>query len=76
MFQTTIDLENQTKKTAKRIVKVSLKDGDQIIKEYTKEIKLKKFSTQSISFSDTIPNVKAWSAEIPTLYEMEISFSE
>ena len=67
IFTFEVEMQNNNNQHGDLNFEAKLTDGDKVIKTYNKEIGL---SGKKIifSFSDTIPDVKKWTAETPNLY--------
>ncbi|ANW95444.1 hypothetical protein AXE80_03745 [Wenyingzhuangia fucanilytica] len=75
VFKANLEVENNTNKTAKRIVEIKLMDGAKEKYSEAKTLILKK-GENKIDFSKTLKNVKTWNAEHPNLYTLLIDFKD
>jgi len=79
-LNTTILLKNGHKKQRKKLkIEVRLLDienGYKTVYQQSKKIKLAANKAQSFSFGGIIPNVKAWTAETPNLYQLVLKLTD
>jgi beta-galactosidase len=66
-FSLAVDLKKYKDAAAPLSISTRIMDGAQVIFEDTKQA-----SGKNVSFTTTVQNVKAWSAEFPNLYRLEI----
>ncbi len=71
IFSLTVELENSTKAVVPLTVEAHINDGNQKIRSFSQDTEAAQGAT-FINFSDTIPGIYKWSAEIPNLYELLI----
>ncbi|WP_416444775.1 glycoside hydrolase family 2 TIM barrel-domain containing protein [Leeuwenhoekiella sp. A16] len=69
-------LENKSGKKGDYVINFKVWDGNKAIYESDKNLSFKNALLDSVSFSSTIKNIKAWSAEHPNLYTATISLME
>ncbi|WP_410084548.1 glycoside hydrolase family 2 TIM barrel-domain containing protein, partial [Barnesiella intestinihominis] len=74
-----LDVKVQNDEVKARSISVSYRlidHAEQTVAHGEKAIKLDKNSSQSVSFAETINDVKAWTAETPNLYTLLISTAD
>ena len=74
-----LDVKVQNNEVKARSISVSYRlidHAEQTVAHGEKTIKLDKNSSQSVSFAETINDVKAWTAETPNLYTLLISTAD
>ena len=74
-----LDVKVQNDEVKARSISVSYRlidHAEQTVAHGEKAIKLDKNSSQSVSFAETINDVKAWTAETPNLYTLLISIAD
>ena len=74
-----LDVKVQNDEVKARSISVSYRlidHAEQTVAHGEKTIKLDKNSSQSVSFAETINDVKAWTAETPNLYTLLISTAD
>ena len=71
IFNLNVEVINLGEKASSAVLEVTLNENGNAVKSFTKEISAGK---SSVLFDAIIPNVHLWSAEIPNLYELLISF--
>ena len=74
-FSVQIELSNSAEEAVPLIVEALLNDGDHTISSFSQNVEAVKGSTH-VSYSDSVPGVKKWSAEIPNLYELLITLKK
>ncbi|WP_372756109.1 glycoside hydrolase family 2 TIM barrel-domain containing protein [Mariniflexile sp.] len=72
IFKVDLKLDNNSRNSVEKEVKIQLLDGDKVIYSNAKKVQLDKGRTL-VSFDKNIPNVKTWNAETPNLYTLLIS---
>ncbi|MFD2725177.1 glycoside hydrolase family 2 TIM barrel-domain containing protein [Hyunsoonleella rubra] len=75
-FSLNIDIENRSNSDEDRFVHVELLDDQTAIFSEEKKLSIASNSQQSLSFTTSIPNVKAWTAETPNLYTLLIAIKD
>jgi len=76
IFKDTAFIQNNSDKTAKRLLTVELMDGDQSIYKTEELLQISAESQVAFSTDKIINNVKQWSAEHPNLYQLVISMKD
>ena len=74
-FKLNVELENLEESTGKLTLQAELRDGNQAIKTFEKEIELAK-GNETLSFEANFPDVKKWSAEKPNLYLLLLTLKD
>lgn len=72
LFSCKVVIINSSDKKAKRKLNVSVRDKNNEILVFDKDLKIKGYDSISIDFKSVINNVKQWSAEIPNCYQLNI----
>ncbi|MDO6737784.1 glycoside hydrolase family 2 TIM barrel-domain containing protein [Wenyingzhuangia sp. 2_MG-2023] len=75
VFKATLQVDNNTRKNAKRIVELKLMDGAKEVFATSKSLKLAT-GENNIDFSQVVKSVKTWNAEHPNLYTLLIDFKD
>ena len=75
LLKTAIKVDNNTNKTATRMVTIKLLDGAKEVYSDTKTLKLNK-GRNNVDFNTQLKNVKTWNAEHPNLYTLLIDFKD
>ena len=75
-FSLNIDFESTSNLAENRRIHVDLFDGETSIFSEEKTLRIDSYNQQSLEFSVSIPNVKAWSAETPNLYTLLIAVKD
>ncbi len=70
VFHANIAVVNLGENTKSAELDAELYDGNKLVKKFTKKLPIGK---TSVLFDAQLPNVKQWSAEIPSLYELVIT---
>lgn len=71
IFHCGIEVVNNSGSKTKKLLRLEILDGDQLIYEHEKQIE--NSDSLTYHFAQTLPDIKAWSAEIPFLYHLKIS---
>ena len=74
VFEVTMEFGNTSSSTKDIQVSTKLMDGDTEILSFNKETKINRGHNQNLTFEGVIENVKPWSAEVPNLYTLVISW--
>lgn len=72
LFRLDVRMESGSKREEERSLKVQLWDGEALVYEEQKEVKLRGAGVE-IPFETRIDGVKAWSAEVPNCYRLAIA---
>ena len=72
VFSLDVELKNHLDKNQKLKVSYSILDGKQILQKGTQALTIDKDAIGKLAFETAIENVKAWSAEHPNLYTLNI----
>ncbi|SEA92595.1 beta-galactosidase [Flavobacterium gillisiae] len=72
IFSLDVELKNHLSKKQKLKVAYSILDGNTVLQKGVEAISIEKDAADKLSFSTEIKNVKAWSAEHPNLYTLNI----
>ncbi|WP_432221027.1 glycoside hydrolase family 2 TIM barrel-domain containing protein [Flavobacterium sp. TMP13] len=72
LFSLDIELKNHLQKKQKLKVAYSILDGNKVLQKGVQEMAIENDANAKLSFSSAIENVKAWSAEHPNLYTLNI----
>lgn len=75
-FSLNVDIENKSNTDENRWIQVELLDGKTSIFSEEKTFSIASGKEQSVSFSTSIPNVKAWTAETSNLYTLLIAVKD
>ncbi len=75
LFYLDIEIVNAEKVSKELTIEAQLFDGDRLLKKFEKDIKTSE-DKSILSFSETFPEVKKWSAEQPNLYELSITLKD
>ena len=75
IFGLDVELQNLDETLTPMIVEAQLSDGSNQLKTFSEEVELPAGLT-TVSFSDVIPSVKKWSAEMPNLYKLLITLKD
>ncbi|WP_299064582.1 glycoside hydrolase family 2 TIM barrel-domain containing protein [uncultured Polaribacter sp.] len=76
LFNLDIEFNNFSKKEESAEVQIVIFDGDKVVKKYSKKFNIASEGSSGIGFSETIPNVKHWTAETPNLYNTLITLKD
>lgn len=76
-FRLTVKVKNNTGSPCRRVVAFSLADSSgNTVATGTAPVTIGAGGEGTATFTDTIPGVRAWSAEIPSLYRLAISLAD
>ncbi|REE00165.1 glycoside hydrolase family 2 TIM barrel-domain containing protein [Marinoscillum furvescens] len=75
VFDLEVELENKSEKKTSESVSVSLRapDGTEVYNE-TKSLNIKAGANLNVSFATVVEACMRWSAEVPNLYDLQISY--
>lgn len=76
ILKDSIFIANGSDKKAERTVLVSLKDGETVLHNYEQRISISPKDTMVVAGVVMLKNIKAWSAELPNLYDIEIALTD
>ncbi|MCL6267740.1 glycoside hydrolase family 2 TIM barrel-domain containing protein [Flagellimonas myxillae] len=76
VFKQSIQITNQSDTLQSRLVTISLLDGQTAIFQKEQELSVEANSMQELVFDALLEDVKQWSAEIPNLYNLQISLED
>ena len=68
LFTLDIELNNLHKTEKSTRLEVLLLDESKVLKKYSKTLNISPDDSSLVGFSETIPNIKPWTAETPNLY--------
>ncbi|MEP3384650.1 MAG: glycoside hydrolase family 2 TIM barrel-domain containing protein, partial [Flavobacteriaceae bacterium] len=75
VFNASLKLDNNTKKTVVHTVAIKLLDGEEVVYNETREVRLKT-GRNTIDFNTVLKDVKTWNAEKPNLYQLLIHLKD
>ncbi len=73
LFQAEIKISNSSRRGGKRLLKVKILDDKNELYSFENKVKLRTNDTLSVHLETAIPDIKAWSAEIPNCYQISIN---
>ncbi|WP_222982416.1 glycoside hydrolase family 2 TIM barrel-domain containing protein [Flagellimonas meishanensis] len=76
IFKGTVKIANQSKENVSRNIVLELFDGSESIHKQTLEAEIPADSIKEVVFEHLINSVRQWSAEIPNLYQLQISLED
>ncbi|WP_136464971.1 glycoside hydrolase family 2 TIM barrel-domain containing protein [Flagellimonas onchidii] len=76
IFKASIFIDNQSDEKVTRKVTLELFNGDESIHKQTSSAEIPTKNTGEIKFEHLFNNVKPWSAEVPNLYQLQISLED
>ncbi len=71
-FVCSVELANHTSQVQIREVKITLRDNHTLLYSKNQQIEITSSGRAALSFTTTLPDVKAWTAETPYLYTMDL----
>jgi len=74
IFKGTVSIKNKTDETISKILSVEILDGENSIFKTSEDVEVSANSIKEFNANTIINDVKPWSAEIPNLYTLKISF--
>ncbi|MFD0796117.1 glycoside hydrolase family 2 TIM barrel-domain containing protein [Maribacter chungangensis] len=76
IFKATVSLANSTAENSTRKVSLALLDGETLVYTSTKQVTIAPNSTLEFKAETLLEHVQPWSAEIPKLYDLNISLED
>ncbi len=75
ILNVSVDIQNLNANRAEGKLRLTLNDESNIVLAKEEAISISSMDTSTVAFKGTVNNVKKWSAEVPNLYELELTLS-